>query len=254
MPSACRWRCLGNHEFDFGPELAAERIKAARYPWLGTNVLGPDGAPAVGSVDLQLIERRRLQAGLLRRADARHRHAVLARRRDQLRRPAGDRRGRGQEAARDGGRPRGGDDPSLFHGRPQPADRGRRHRSRAGRPRPRSDLVSRGRHADRQGRLGPALSGGGRPAGRPGDREGQAGGRGRRRPGASCPRPGWRRSRGSRPSSPAGPRRSTGSWPCRSALPGSIWTPAGPACAAKRPISAIWSAMRCATPPGPRLR
>ena len=47
---------LGNHEFDFGPELAAERIKAARYPWLGTNVLGPDGAPAVGSVDLQLLE------------------------------------------------------------------------------------------------------------------------------------------------------------------------------------------------------
>ena len=47
---------LGNHEFDFGPELTAERIKAARYPWLGTNVLGPDGAPAVGSVDLHLIE------------------------------------------------------------------------------------------------------------------------------------------------------------------------------------------------------
>ncbi len=47
---------LGNHEFGFGPELAAERIKAARYPWLGTNVLGPDGTPAVGSVDLQLFE------------------------------------------------------------------------------------------------------------------------------------------------------------------------------------------------------
>ena len=48
---------LGNHEFDFGPELVAEeRIKAARYPWLGTNVLAEDGAPAVGSVDLQLLE------------------------------------------------------------------------------------------------------------------------------------------------------------------------------------------------------
>lgn len=47
---------LGNHEFDFGPELAAARVKAAHYPWLGTNVLGADGTPAVGGVDLKMIE------------------------------------------------------------------------------------------------------------------------------------------------------------------------------------------------------
>src|SRR5262245_39451069 len=30
---------VGNHEFDFGPEVAEERIRATQFPWLGTNVL-----------------------------------------------------------------------------------------------------------------------------------------------------------------------------------------------------------------------
>ena len=47
---------LGNHEFDFGPAVAEERIRAARYPWLGSNVLGADGKPAVGAADLWLKE------------------------------------------------------------------------------------------------------------------------------------------------------------------------------------------------------
>ena len=47
---------LGNHEFDFGPAVAQERIGAARYPWLGTNVLTADGRPAVGTVDLGCSE------------------------------------------------------------------------------------------------------------------------------------------------------------------------------------------------------
>jgi 5'-nucleotidase / UDP-sugar diphosphatase len=38
----------GNHEFDFGPEVAAKRIAESRFPWLGTNVLGADGNPALG--------------------------------------------------------------------------------------------------------------------------------------------------------------------------------------------------------------
>jgi 5'-nucleotidase/UDP-sugar diphosphatase len=46
----------GNHEFDFGPEIARQRIAASNFPWLGTNVLGPDGKPAVGTVDLRVIE------------------------------------------------------------------------------------------------------------------------------------------------------------------------------------------------------
>ena len=56
---------LGNHEFDFGPALAAERIKASRYPWLGTNVLGADGAPAVGCADLQLFDIAGYKIGFL---------------------------------------------------------------------------------------------------------------------------------------------------------------------------------------------
>ena len=47
---------LGNHEFDFGPEVLAQRIIESDFPWLGTNVLGADGKPALGTVDLHLID------------------------------------------------------------------------------------------------------------------------------------------------------------------------------------------------------
>ncbi len=47
---------LGNHEFDFGPAVAEARVRAAHYPWLGTNVLGADGKPAVGAADFWLKE------------------------------------------------------------------------------------------------------------------------------------------------------------------------------------------------------
>ena len=40
----------GNHEFDFGPEIAATRIADSKFPWLGTNILGKDGVQAVGTV------------------------------------------------------------------------------------------------------------------------------------------------------------------------------------------------------------
>jgi 2',3'-cyclic-nucleotide 2'-phosphodiesterase (5'-nucleotidase family) len=46
---------LGNHEFDFGPEVAAERIGESRFPWLGANVKVADGRIFGGA-----------QAGLLR--------------------------------------------------------------------------------------------------------------------------------------------------------------------------------------------
>ncbi|MGH6914741.1 MAG: bifunctional metallophosphatase/5'-nucleotidase, partial [Geminicoccales bacterium] len=47
---------LGNHEFDFAPAIAQERVEASKFPWLGTNVLGRDGKPAVGTVDLKLMD------------------------------------------------------------------------------------------------------------------------------------------------------------------------------------------------------
>ena len=56
---------LGNHEFDFGPAVAQERIGAARYPWLGTNVLTADGRPAVGTIDLELREVAGVKLGFM---------------------------------------------------------------------------------------------------------------------------------------------------------------------------------------------
>ena len=39
----------GNHEFDFGPELFMERIKASKYPWAAINVTKADGS-AIGGL------------------------------------------------------------------------------------------------------------------------------------------------------------------------------------------------------------
>ncbi len=41
---------FGNHEFDFGNEVLAERVGDSDFPWLGTNVVDNSGAPAFGSV------------------------------------------------------------------------------------------------------------------------------------------------------------------------------------------------------------
>lgn len=41
---------FGNHEFDFGAEVARTRIAESRFAWLGTNVLGSDGKPFGGAV------------------------------------------------------------------------------------------------------------------------------------------------------------------------------------------------------------
>ncbi|MDH5411701.1 MAG: bifunctional metallophosphatase/5'-nucleotidase, partial [Alphaproteobacteria bacterium] len=46
----------GNHEFDFGPEIAAKRIGESKFPWLGANVLGKDGKPAAGMTGLHIIK------------------------------------------------------------------------------------------------------------------------------------------------------------------------------------------------------
>jgi len=46
----------GNHEFDFGPEVAEQRFGESAFPWLGTNVLGKDGKPAVGLTALHIMD------------------------------------------------------------------------------------------------------------------------------------------------------------------------------------------------------
>ena len=53
----------GNHEYDFGPEVAARNYAASAFPWLGTNVLGADGIPAGGLVALHVIERGGFRIG-----------------------------------------------------------------------------------------------------------------------------------------------------------------------------------------------
>ncbi|MFO1160696.1 MAG: 5'-nucleotidase C-terminal domain-containing protein [Reyranellaceae bacterium] len=42
---------LGNHEFDFGPEVLAQRLEESRFPWLATNVTR-NGQPFKGTTDL----------------------------------------------------------------------------------------------------------------------------------------------------------------------------------------------------------
>ncbi len=54
----------GNHEFDFGPDIAAQRIAASHYPWLAANLLTADGKPAVGTRPFALIERGGFRIGL----------------------------------------------------------------------------------------------------------------------------------------------------------------------------------------------
>ena len=53
----------GNHEYDFGPEVAARNFAASTFPWLGTNALGPDGKPAGGLVASRIVERGGFRIG-----------------------------------------------------------------------------------------------------------------------------------------------------------------------------------------------
>ncbi|MCB1884995.1 MAG: 5'-nucleotidase C-terminal domain-containing protein [Geminicoccaceae bacterium] len=47
---------LGNHEFDFGPEVADERVVASQFPWLAANVVdGKTGEPAAGTAGTRLV-------------------------------------------------------------------------------------------------------------------------------------------------------------------------------------------------------
>ncbi|MBK3732271.1 bifunctional metallophosphatase/5'-nucleotidase [Azospirillum brasilense] len=41
---------FGNHEFDFGTEVLKARIAESKFPWVGTNIAGPNGQPLPGSV------------------------------------------------------------------------------------------------------------------------------------------------------------------------------------------------------------
>ncbi|MGA1598192.1 MAG: bifunctional metallophosphatase/5'-nucleotidase [bacterium] len=46
---------LGNHEWDFGPEILRERVMEANFPILATNVLEGDGLPIEGTIRTHMI-------------------------------------------------------------------------------------------------------------------------------------------------------------------------------------------------------
>ncbi len=54
---------VGNHEYDFGPEVAVRNFAASAFPWLGANVLGPDGMTAGGLIASRIIERGGFRIG-----------------------------------------------------------------------------------------------------------------------------------------------------------------------------------------------
>jgi 2',3'-cyclic-nucleotide 2'-phosphodiesterase (5'-nucleotidase family) len=47
---------LGNHEFDFGPDVAKERIGETRFPVVNSNVTDQDGSLLKGTVESRIIE------------------------------------------------------------------------------------------------------------------------------------------------------------------------------------------------------
>ena len=56
---------VGNHELDFGPELAAERLAASSFPWLAGNMLDKDGNPAIGTRATMMMEMAGYKIGFL---------------------------------------------------------------------------------------------------------------------------------------------------------------------------------------------
>ena len=55
---------IGNHEFDFGPEIAEERIAEANFPMLGANHANPDGDMLDGAMESIMVEAGPYQIGI----------------------------------------------------------------------------------------------------------------------------------------------------------------------------------------------
>ncbi len=54
---------LGNHEFDFGPDVLAQRIGESKFPWLGANVLGADGKAFPGVAAARILQMGPVKVG-----------------------------------------------------------------------------------------------------------------------------------------------------------------------------------------------
>jgi 5'-nucleotidase / UDP-sugar diphosphatase len=55
----------GNHEFDFGPENFAEKMKASKYPWAAINITNDDGSPVEGLGGVMVKEVGGLKVALI---------------------------------------------------------------------------------------------------------------------------------------------------------------------------------------------
>jgi 2',3'-cyclic-nucleotide 2'-phosphodiesterase (5'-nucleotidase family) len=55
----------GNHEFDFGAEVFAERIAESQFPWIADNIVGEDGRPWGGLVGSRIVETGGIKVGYL---------------------------------------------------------------------------------------------------------------------------------------------------------------------------------------------
>ena len=55
----------GNHEFDFGPENFAEKVKASKYPWAAINITRDDGSPVDGLGGVMVKEVGGLKVALI---------------------------------------------------------------------------------------------------------------------------------------------------------------------------------------------
>ena len=55
----------GNHEFDFGPENFAEKVKASKYPWAAINITNDDGSPVEGLGGVMVKEVGGLKVALI---------------------------------------------------------------------------------------------------------------------------------------------------------------------------------------------
>ncbi len=57
---------FGNHEFDFGPEVAAQRVKESKFTWISTNLVDKrTGEGFVGAVRWALVDWNGVKVGLL---------------------------------------------------------------------------------------------------------------------------------------------------------------------------------------------
>ncbi len=48
--------CVGNHEFDFGPDEMLKRVNESNFPWFASNALGLDGRPFTGDQQTIILD------------------------------------------------------------------------------------------------------------------------------------------------------------------------------------------------------